>query len=75
MTFITCPCSAADGKSQVYREVLPAALPLALGSLLSVLLSVLVLIPSTGLLYLIFVIMTIYRSFLYSMAAAFLSAV
>ncbi|WAQ97524.1 S43A3-like protein [Mya arenaria] len=64
-----------DGKSQPYREVLPAALPLAVGSLLAVLLSVLVLIPSTGLLYLIFVVMTLFRSFLYSMAAAFLSAV
>ena len=64
----------ADGKSAVYRDVLPAALPLALGSLLAVLLSVLVLAESTALLYLVFIVMTLLRSFLYSMAAAFISA-
>lgn len=63
-----------DGKSQVYREVMPAVLPLALASGLSVLLSILVLIPVVEILYLTFIVMTVYRSFLYSLAAAFLSA-
>ncbi|XP_053380662.1 uncharacterized protein LOC123563417 [Mercenaria mercenaria] len=64
----------SDGKSQMYREVMPAVFPLALASALSVLLSVLVLIPVIELLYVIFIVMTVYRSFLYSLAAAFLSA-
>lgn len=65
----------ADGKSQMYREVMPAVLPLALACLMSVLLSVLVLVPIIELLYIIFIVMTIYRSFLYSLAAAFISAI
>ncbi|XP_060561701.1 equilibrative nucleobase transporter 1-like [Ruditapes philippinarum] len=65
----------SDGKSQMYREIMPAVLPLALASALSVLLSILVLIPVTEVLYLTFIVMTVYRSFLYSLGAAFLSAI
>ncbi|KAH3734828.1 hypothetical protein DPMN_041277 [Dreissena polymorpha] len=64
-----------DGKSSAYKEVFPAAIPQAVGSLLALLLSVLVLLPSTQVLYLTFIIMTVFRSFLFSMAAAFLSVV
>ncbi|XP_060572191.1 equilibrative nucleobase transporter 1-like [Ruditapes philippinarum] len=64
-----------DGNSQMYREIIPAVLPLALASALSVILSILVLIPVTEVLYLTFIVMTVYRSFLYSTAAGFLSAV
>lgn len=63
------------GQSKVYRELMPAVLPLSIASLLSVILSILTLIPVRDLMYLIFIVMTIYRSFLYSMAAAFLGAV
>ncbi|KAL4240451.1 hypothetical protein ACF0H5_001243 [Mactra antiquata] len=63
-----------DGKSHTYREVMPAVLPLTIASTLSLLLSILVLIPVTELLYVSFIVMTVYRSFLYSLAAAFLSA-
>ncbi|KAL4239571.1 hypothetical protein ACF0H5_000382 [Mactra antiquata] len=63
-----------DGKSRAYKEVMPAVLPLAITSTLSLLLSILVLIPVTELLYVTFIVMTVYRSFLYSLAAAFLNA-
>lgn len=64
-----------DGKSHQYRDILPAVLPLAVASGLSVLLSALVLIPVPSLLYFIFVVMTVYRSFLYSLAAGFVGAI
>ncbi|KAL3878054.1 hypothetical protein ACJMK2_035687 [Sinanodonta woodiana] len=64
----------ANSRSSMRQNLMPAVLPLAIASFLAVLLSVLVLIPEPSLLYLIFIIMTLFRSFLYSMAAAFLSA-
>ncbi|KAL3877221.1 hypothetical protein ACJMK2_034958, partial [Sinanodonta woodiana] len=64
----------ANSRSSLRQNLMPAVLPLAIASSLAVLLSVLVLIPEQSLLYLIFIIMTLFRSFLYSMAAAFLSA-
>ncbi|KAL3888936.1 hypothetical protein ACJMK2_001296 [Sinanodonta woodiana] len=64
----------AYSRSSLRQNIMPAVLPLSIVSSLAVLLSVLVLIPVQSLLYLIFIIMTLFRSFLYSMAAAFLSA-
>ncbi|KAL4239569.1 hypothetical protein ACF0H5_000381 [Mactra antiquata] len=63
-----------DAKTSAYREVMPAVLPLAITCTLSLSLSILVLIPVTELLYVSFIVMTVYRSFLYSIAAAFLNA-
>ncbi|KAK3583002.1 hypothetical protein CHS0354_005643 [Potamilus streckersoni] len=64
----------ASSRSSLRQNLMPAVLPLAIASFLAVLLSILVLIPVQNLLYLIFITMTLFRSFLYSMAAAFLSA-
>ncbi|KAL4232430.1 hypothetical protein ACF0H5_007123 [Mactra antiquata] len=64
-----------DAESRTYRDVMPAVLPLVITSTLSLLLSILVLIPVTELLYVSFIVMTVYRSFLFSLAAAFLSAI
>jgi hypothetical protein len=53
---------------------MPALLPLSLASVFATVLSVLVLKPTDIILYIIFITMTLYRSFLYSMAAAFINA-
>lgn len=54
---------------------MPALLPLSLASVFAILLSVLVLTPTEAVIYIIFIVMTLYRSFLYSMAAAFINAI
>ncbi|KAL3888287.1 hypothetical protein ACJMK2_000658 [Sinanodonta woodiana] len=64
----------ASSRSSLRQNLMPAVLPLTIVSFLAVLLSALVLVPVQSLLYLIFIILTLFRSFLYSMAAAFLSA-
>lgn len=65
----------SEGNTKLYRWLMPALLPLSMASVLAVLLSMLVLAPTPPVLYAIFVTMTLYRSFLYSMAAAFINAV
>ncbi|XP_071093497.1 equilibrative nucleobase transporter 1-like [Haliotis cracherodii] len=57
------------------RSLLPAVVPLSAASFIGVLLSVLILIPHLEVLYAIFVLTTAYRSFLYSVAASFVSQV
>ncbi|XP_067648663.1 equilibrative nucleobase transporter 1-like [Haliotis asinina] len=57
------------------RELLPAVVPLCLASLIGVLLSVLIFVPYLEVLYAIFILTTAYRSFLYSIAASFVSQV
>ncbi|XP_052782310.1 equilibrative nucleobase transporter 1-like [Mya arenaria] len=63
------------GQSKLYRRLMPALLPVSLASLLTVVLSVLVLVPSPAVLYVIFIVMTLLRSFLYSVAAAFIQEI
>ncbi|XP_046549805.1 solute carrier family 43 member 3-like [Haliotis rubra] len=57
------------------RSLLPAVVPLSVASLIGVLLSVLIFVPHREVLYAIFVLTTAYRSFLYTMAASFVSQV
>lgn len=63
------------GNTKLYRCLMPALLPLSLASVFAILLSVLVLTPTEAVIYIIFIVMTLYRSFLYSMAAAFINAI
>ncbi|XP_021354761.1 solute carrier family 43 member 3-like [Mizuhopecten yessoensis] len=63
-----------DSRMALRRKLMPAILPLMITCGLGVLLSVLVLIPQEEVLYFVFIVMTLYRSFIYSIGAAYLSA-
>ncbi|ESO88987.1 hypothetical protein LOTGIDRAFT_228934 [Lottia gigantea] len=73
VVFDLCKLISINSHSELRKTLLPAVPPLIIGSSLGVLLSILVLIPSPTILYVIFIVVTIYRSFLYSVAAAFLN--
>ncbi|XP_041363997.1 solute carrier family 43 member 3-like isoform X2 [Gigantopelta aegis] len=60
-------------RSEKCRQLMPSVLPLTLAVVLASVLSVLALIPVEEILYLTFIALTIFRSFLYAMAAAFIS--
>ncbi|XP_025090187.1 solute carrier family 43 member 3-like isoform X2 [Pomacea canaliculata] len=61
-----------ESKSKLRRDLMPSVLPLALTGLFGIMVSILVLIQDTRVLYLTFIFVTIFRSFLYSMAAAYI---
>ena len=63
-----------DKRSDKCRQLMPSVFPLAFTVLLSIILSLLVLIPMVEILYVTFIIMTCFRSFLYAIAAAFISS-
>ncbi|KAL5019382.1 hypothetical protein ScPMuIL_005104 [Solemya velum] len=65
----------SDSRSQEKRELMPAVLPLSIACLMGVVMSALVLLPQPDVLYVTFIVMTLCRSYLYSMAAGFLSAI
>ncbi|XP_041364207.1 uncharacterized protein LOC121379625 [Gigantopelta aegis] len=62
-------------RSEKCRQLMPSVLPLTLAVVLASVLSVLALIPVEEILYLTFITLTIFRSFLYAMAAAFISEI
>ncbi|XP_041363996.1 solute carrier family 43 member 3-like isoform X1 [Gigantopelta aegis] len=62
-------------RSEKCRQLMPSVLPLTLAVVLASVLSVLALIPVEEILYLTFIALTIFRSFLYAMAAAFISEI
>ncbi|XP_050393694.1 equilibrative nucleobase transporter 1 [Patella vulgata] len=74
MVYDLCKMISTGSRSELRRDLLPAVPPLIIGSCLGLLASVLVLVPSTEILYVLFITVTVFRSFLYSVAAAFLSA-
>ncbi|XP_064604551.1 equilibrative nucleobase transporter 1-like [Liolophura sinensis] len=57
------------------RRLQPSVVPLTLTSCLALLLSCLVLVPSAEVLYVDFIVLTFFRSFMYGTAAAFLQMV
>ncbi|XP_069124838.1 equilibrative nucleobase transporter 1-like [Argopecten irradians] len=63
-----------DSRHALKRKLMPAILPLVITCGLGMLLSILVLIPYEEVLYFVFIVMTLYRSFIYSVGAAYLSA-
>ena len=62
-----------DGKSARYRDVMPAVLPLAIASSLGALVSVLVMIRGQAVLYVTFIVLPFYRSFLYTIMGGFIT--
>ncbi|XP_041379286.1 solute carrier family 43 member 3-like [Gigantopelta aegis] len=60
-------------RSEKCRQLMPSVFPLTLAVVLAIVLSVLTLIPVEEILYLTFTTLTIFRSFLYAMAVAFVS--
>ncbi|KAL4240448.1 hypothetical protein ACF0H5_001240 [Mactra antiquata] len=64
-----------NGKTKLYRSLMPALLPLSLASIFGIIMSILALTPTVEILYCIFIVMVLCRSFLYSMAAAFIIAI
>ncbi|KAK7456512.1 hypothetical protein BaRGS_00039368, partial [Batillaria attramentaria] len=63
---------STDSSSTLLRNLMLAVIPLAFTSMLDIVLSVLVLFHPVDVLYPSFILNTIFRSFIYSIAAAYL---
>ena len=61
-----------DSRSHLRRTLMPSVIPLAMTSFLGIILSVLVLFDDPGILYPAFIFNTVFRSFIYSMGAAYI---
>ncbi|XP_070183103.1 equilibrative nucleobase transporter 1-like isoform X2 [Littorina saxatilis] len=62
-----------DSRSQLRRDLMPAVPPLAFTSVLGIALSVLQLFDNPSVLYPTFIFNTVFRSFIYSMGAAYIN--
>lgn len=60
-------------RSELRRNLMPAVIPLAFTSLLGIVLSILVLFHSVDVLYPAFILNTFFRSFIYSIGAAYIT--
>lgn len=62
----------ASSRTNTCRDLMPAVIPLAITSLLGITLSALVLVNTPDILYVAFVFNTVFRSFIYSIGAAYI---
>ncbi|XP_048248236.1 equilibrative nucleobase transporter 1-like [Haliotis rufescens] len=64
-----------NSRSKLRRDLMPSVMPLMTGTVLGLLVTVFCMIPAKQVLYLTFITVVFFRSFLYCMGAAFMGAV
>ena len=68
-----CVCVARAARdSKLWRELMPAVLPLTLTCFIGMLLSALALFHVQAILYMSFIVLTLFRAFIYGIGTAFL---